>query len=98
MYKPQTNEISILEVEAVQLVTCLFRVHDIFVNYERGTFGAVGYTLPYLPASSFSCVPKTICFQCDQDDVRCTDVPYRPKFSKEIEEFFRRYIIAAIRS
>lgn len=41
----QHDQISILEVEAIQLIACLFRVHDILVHDEGGAFGAVGGSL-----------------------------------------------------
>jgi hypothetical protein len=46
-----TNEIPILEVEAIQLIACLLRIHDIFINDEAGALGVVRRALPYLSKS-----------------------------------------------
>ena len=43
-----TDEVSILEVEAIQLVTSLLSVHDIFIDNEGRSFGLVGGALTYL--------------------------------------------------
>ena len=50
----RTDQIPILEIETVQLITGLFRVHDIFVHHERSTFGIIGYPLSYLTVDAFS--------------------------------------------
>ena len=46
-----TNEISVLEIEPVQLITCLFRVHDILVHDKSGSLGVVRDALAYLPVA-----------------------------------------------
>lgn len=43
-----TNKIAILEVETIQLVTRLLRVHNIFVNNKRCTLSSIGSALPDL--------------------------------------------------
>jgi len=50
----RTNEISVLEVEAIQLVAGLFCIHNILVNDERGAFGVVGDTLADLAVEGVS--------------------------------------------
>jgi hypothetical protein len=44
----RADEITILEIEPVQLITGLLRVHDIFEDYERGSFCCIGDALPNL--------------------------------------------------
>jgi hypothetical protein len=46
--KRRTNEVSILEVEAVQLVASLLRVGYVFIDNEGGALGVVGDTLSNL--------------------------------------------------
>jgi hypothetical protein len=41
----RTNEVAILEVEAVQLIAGLLCVHNILVHYEGCAFGCVGNAL-----------------------------------------------------
>ena len=43
-----TDEISILEVEAVEFVASLLGVHHVFINNECGAFGIVGNSLANL--------------------------------------------------
>ena len=43
-----TDEISILEIEAIQLVAGLLGIHDIFKHDESGTLGIVRDALTYL--------------------------------------------------
>lgn len=45
-----TDEIPILEIEAVQLIACLLRVHDILVDHKCRALGVGCYPLTYLPA------------------------------------------------
>lgn len=49
-----TDEISILEVETVQLVTSLLSIHYIFVDNKSSAFGISCNTLPNLTASKVS--------------------------------------------
>ena len=44
-----TNEVSVLEIETIELITGLFGVHDIFIYNECGAFGVVCHALSYLP-------------------------------------------------
>lgn len=41
----RTNEVAILEVETIQLITCRLCIHYIFINHERGALGVVGDAL-----------------------------------------------------
>jgi hypothetical protein len=43
-----TNEVTALKVEAIELVTGLFGIHDLFKNYEGGALGVIGDSLAYL--------------------------------------------------
>ena len=45
---PRTNKISILEVEAIQLVAGLLGVHDVFKDDVGGALGVVCNALTYL--------------------------------------------------
>ena len=40
-----TDKVSILKVEAIKLVTSLFRIYYIFVDHEGCTLGVVGHAL-----------------------------------------------------
>jgi hypothetical protein len=40
MYK-RTNQVSVLEVESIELIACLFGVVDVFVDNKSGSFGVV---------------------------------------------------------
>lgn len=41
----RTNEVAILEVETIQLITRRLCIHHIFINHERGALGVVGDAL-----------------------------------------------------
>lgn len=43
-----TNKVTVLEIETVQLVARCLRVHNIFVDYKRGSLGVVCYSLANL--------------------------------------------------
>lgn len=71
-----TNKISVLEIEPVQLITCLFRVHDILVHDKSGSLGVVCNALTYLSVakvnipSSFRVVKEPFTVQartCQRD-------------------------------
>jgi hypothetical protein len=44
-----TNEVAVLEIEAIQLVASLLCVHDIFVHYKGCSLCSIDVPLPYLP-------------------------------------------------
>lgn len=50
----RTNEVSVLKVEAVQLVASLLRVGYVFIDNEGGALGVVGDTLSNLAAQTVS--------------------------------------------
>jgi hypothetical protein len=52
--KELTNEIAVLEVEAVQFVAGLLSIHYIFVNDECGALGVVGNSLTDLAVERVS--------------------------------------------
>ena len=45
----RTDEISILEIESIQLVAGLFCIHYILIHNEHRPLGIIGHPLPYLP-------------------------------------------------
>ena len=65
-----TNKISVLEVEAVELVAGLFRVHDVFVDYECSAFCVVGDALADLAGFIVSSVRSEksvkLSFECNR--------------------------------
>jgi len=52
----RTNEVAILEVEAVQLVARLLRIHHVLIDNEGCTLGVVGNSLADLAGLSVCCV------------------------------------------
>lgn len=44
-----TNEVSVLEIESIELIACLFGVVHVLVDNKRGPLGVVRDTLTYLP-------------------------------------------------
>ncbi len=54
-----TNEISILKVESVELITSLFGVHHVFIHHKGGSLGVIGNALAYLTAVSVSTFDMT---------------------------------------
>lgn len=55
-----TNQVSTLEVEAVQLVAGLFRIHDILIDNESSAFGVGGNALTDLSAECVSQWPMDV--------------------------------------
>jgi hypothetical protein len=45
----RTNQVSVLEVEAIELIACLLGVVYVLVDHECGTLRVVGDTLANLP-------------------------------------------------
>jgi hypothetical protein len=56
--KKHTNKVTVLEVEAVQLVASLLRIHHVFIDDERGAFGIRGDTLADLATRGVSRVSE----------------------------------------
>lgn len=81
----RTDEISVLEVEAVQLVASRLCVHHVFIDDEGGALGVVGNTLANLA------VLKSVTWSDyrgqDATAHEGDDVPHRAELAKEIEEF-----------
>lgn len=44
-----TDQVSVLEIEAIELIACLLGVVHVLVDHKCGTFRVVGNALPYLP-------------------------------------------------
>lgn len=45
----RTDEVSVLEVESIELIACLFGVVHVLVDNKCGSLGVVRNTLTYLP-------------------------------------------------
>lgn len=48
----RTDEITVLEVEAIELVAGLLRIHYVFIYNERGAFGVASNALADLAGES----------------------------------------------
>lgn len=46
----RTDKVSVLEVEPIELIACLFGVMNVFINHKRGALGVIGNSLSYLSA------------------------------------------------
>ena len=46
----RTDQVSVLEVEAIELIACLFGVVNVLVDNECGSLGVIGNTLANLTA------------------------------------------------
>jgi hypothetical protein len=92
----RTDEVAILEVEAVQLITCHLRVHDIFVDDKGRAFAAVGDTLANLAVERIS-------IRLRRDRKRNSGgrvegcIPDRAELAEEFEEFFGGDVVAVTR-
>lgn len=47
-WRVRTDKVTVLEVEAVQLVAGLFCVHDVFIDNKGSALGVVGDALSHL--------------------------------------------------
>lgn len=81
-----TNKISVLEVEAVQLIASLFCVGDIFVNHKGRSSRVVCEALANLTIPSVSMLLEV--------KVTAIDLPNGPEFAEKIEELFRCDVVA----
>lgn len=61
--KSRANEISVLEVEAVQLIAGRLCIHHVFIDDEGCAFGVVGDALANLAAQDqYDCrMPRVLC-------------------------------------
>lgn len=50
-YAIRTNQVSVLEVETIEFIACLFGVVNVLVDNECGSFGGIGDTLANLTAN-----------------------------------------------
>jgi hypothetical protein len=80
-----TDEVSVLEVEAVQLVASRLCVHYIFIDDEGCALGVVGDSLADL--AMLESVTWSDCRDQDAPAHEGDDVPHWPELAKEIEEF-----------
>jgi len=101
----RTDEVAILEVEAVQLIASLLGIHDIFVYDESSALGGVGDALtdlagwvsvtvqPAMSAQRFASALRSK--RLLNDCLGSIDVPDGTELSKEVEELLGRYVVAA---
>jgi hypothetical protein len=85
----RANEISILEVEAVQLIASLFGVHHVLIDNECRSLRVVGDSLADLSVELVSIILADVL-----EDVGWI-VPNGTKFAKEVEQLLDCYVIAA---
>jgi len=76
-YDRRTDEISALEVEAVELVASRFGIHYVFIDNERCALGIAGDALTDLAIERQ---------QVGERERGHIDVPHRAKFAEEVEE------------
>jgi len=53
-YAIRTNQVSVLEVEAIELIACLFGVMNVLVDNECGSLGVIRNTLADLSVSEIT--------------------------------------------
>ena len=99
--KKHTDEISVLKVETVELVTGLLCIHHILIYNKSRAFRVVGDPLADLTVQSIS-NPYVILERQGMGARECYplkrfNVPYRSKFSKEIKELVWCDVVAASR-
>lgn len=83
---PRTDEVAILEVKAVQLVTRLFRIHHVFIDNESCALGAAGNSLADL-ATLLAC--------CGSHPL--VNIPDWTKLAEEVEELLGSDVVAVTR-
>jgi hypothetical protein len=81
----RTDEIPVLEVEAVQLVASRLCVHHVFIDDEGGALGVVGDTLANLAV--LTSVTWSDRVGQDAPAHGRDDVPHWAELAKEVEEF-----------
>lgn len=82
---PCTNEVAILEVKSIQLIARCLRVHDVFIDHERGTFSVVGDALADLAVTRRLVLGKGHGAEEDDEDTHRIG-PNFPKRSKSSSE------------
>lgn len=75
-----TDEISVLEVEPVQLVTSLLSIHDILIDNKRSAFGISCNPLANLATLSISQIARKLHHLETRSS--CSDSPHRSEFAK----------------
>ena len=83
-----TDKVAALEVEAVQLVARLLRIHDVFIDNESSALCVACNALADLAAEDISTSRPTAYHRCH--------VPNRPVLSEELEELLWSYVVAAV--
>lgn len=81
-----TDKVTALEVEAVQLVARLLRIHDVFIDNESSALCVGCNALADLAARDIS-ISRPI------SDRRC-HVPNGPVLAEELEELLRCHVVA----
>jgi hypothetical protein len=83
-----TNEIAVLEVEAIEFVAGLLCIHYFFIDDERGAFGVTGYTLTDLAVES------QYLLNADSKTISIPHVPDGAELSEEFEEIWRSGVVS----
>ena len=78
----RTDQVSVLEIEAIELIACLLGVMYVLVDHKRRTLRVVGDTLADLPAVENQDVSKRL---VNATDGTWVFLPNRPKFAKEVK-------------
>jgi hypothetical protein len=80
-----THEVSVLKVEPIELIACLFGVVDVLVYDECGALGVVCDALADLTAAvSLDCFGQS----------GSESIPDGPKLAKEVKELFGSDVVA----
>lgn len=94
----QHDQVSVLEVEAVQFIAGSLGIHDIFVDDESGALGVSSDALANLAVDGmlarglFASIRVTAWFAWRDRG----GVPNRPKFAKEVEQLLGGDVVAEV--
>lgn len=81
-----TDKVTALEVEAVQLVARLLRIHDVFIDNESSALCVACNALADLTAWEISITRAISNWRCH--------VPNGPVLAEELEELLRCHVVA----
>lgn len=85
----RTNKVSILEVEAIELIASLLSIHYVLIDNECGPFGVVGDTLADLAGFTVSIKISVLAWKGH-------GIPYWAELAKEVKKLFRCYVVAIL--
>lgn len=88
----RTDQVSVLEIEAIELIACLLGVMYVLVDHKRRTLRVVRDTLADLPGGENQDVSKRLVKATDKTRML---LPNRPKFAKEVKQLLRGYVVAS---